>query len=75
MARSGIPSPLKSPTTCEYGLPLDTAIDDVSKPSPGVAAPSAADARDVLPKLVSTNEIVPVGAAEPPKPTTVPVKE
>jgi len=55
------------------GAPLKAGAWDVRKPSPAVAGPNGAVPSDVFPKLVSRNEIFPVGAAGPPNPTTVAV--
>ena len=63
VARSGIPSPLKSAATSMNTVDPNEGDKDSSKPIPGMPAPREAVSSTLLPKLVSTNDTSPVGEA------------
>jgi hypothetical protein len=75
IATSGTPSLLKSPVTSEEGALLPVVVWIGNQPTPGVLVPRVAVPSEALPKLASRKETLPVGAAEPPKPSTVAVSE
>ena len=74
VARSGIPSPLKSAATSLNTVDPNEGDDDSSKPIPGMPAPREAVSSTLLLKVVSTNDTSPVGDAVPPYPVTLAVR-
>ena len=73
MAKSGIPSLLKSPVAMDRGLAPVGGFEGFRKFSEVADAPNAAVPKTAFPLLVSRKETVPVGEADAPLPATVAV--
>jgi hypothetical protein len=64
-ARSGIPSPLKSPEAVKAAPDPTGIVCEMASVSPGVLLPTAADVSIILLAELLLNETLPVGATGP----------